>query len=61
MRKARDCCGAVKDNVELLSAHIAAKFRDDLLIGTQHSYKVTPACQTPQKSFLREQSDGVVS
>ena len=61
MRKARDCCVAVKDNVELLSAHIAAKFRDDLLIGTEHSYKVTPACQTPQKSFLREQSDGVVS
>ena len=50
---------AIKDNIKLLSAHISAKFRDDLLIGTEHSYKVSPECKTPQESFLRANSQAI--
>ena len=48
------CFSIVKSNLKLLAAHVAAKFRDDLLIGTEHSYKVTPQCDTPQKVFLEQ-------
>lgn len=51
------CISIIHNNIKLLGAHVAAKFRDDLLIGTEHSYKVTPQCDTPQKVFLRENSN----
>ena len=47
-------CKALKSVFSLLSSHIAAKMRDDLLIGTEHSYKVTPQCTTPQQQFIIE-------
>lgn len=46
----------VKNNCNLLCSHVSAKFRDDLLIGTEHSYKVIPKCNTPQQQFLRTES-----
>ena len=30
--------------------------RDDLLIGTEHSYKILPECSTPQNNFLSRKS-----
>ena len=45
----KTCSSTIKDNIVLLSAHISAKFRDDLLIGTEHSYKVSPECKTPNE------------
>ena len=47
-----NCIKAFWNNLTFLSAHIAAKMRDDLLIGTEHSYKVTPQCVTPQQQFI---------
>lgn len=44
------------NNLNLLCSHVSAKFRDDLLIGTEHSYKVIPKCNTPQQQFLRDSS-----
>ncbi len=61
MIRIKTCVYVIIDNLNLLIAHIAAKFRDDLLIGTEHSYKVTPACDTPQEAFLREQGNSVTS
>ena len=55
----KSCTSIIKDNVVLLSAHISAKFRDDLLIGTEHSYKVSPECKTPNESFLRANSQSI--
>ena len=46
----------IKNNCNLLCSHVSAKFRDDLLIGTEHSYKVIPKCDTPQQQFLRRES-----
>ena len=48
------CLKACCDNLSFLSAHVAAKMRDDLLTGTEHSYKVTPQCDTPQQQFIIE-------
>ena len=48
------CFKACYDNLSFLSAHVAAKMRDDLLTGTEHSYKVTPQCVTPQQQFIME-------
>ena len=48
------CLKACYDNLSFLSAHVAAKMRDDLLTGTEHSYKVTPQCLTPQQQFIIE-------
>ncbi len=47
-------CKIVFNDCNLLCNHIAAKLRDDLLIGTEHSYKVIPICNTPQQEFIRE-------
>ena len=55
----KSCKSIIKDNIVLLSAHISAKFRDDLLIGTEHSYKVSPECKTPNESFLRANSQSI--
>ena len=52
--KIKSCCNVFSNNCELLCSHIAAKLRDDLLIGTEHSYKVIPKCNTPQQVFIRE-------
>ena len=52
--KIKNCCSVFSNNCELLCSHIAAKLRDDLLIGTEHSYKVIPKCNTPQQVFIRE-------
>ena len=35
--------------------------RDDLLIGTEHSYKILPECSTPQNNFLSRKSITEVS
>ena len=48
------CLKTIWENISLLCAHVAAKMRDDLLTGTEHSYKVTPQCDTPQKQFIIE-------
>lgn len=48
------CLKTVYENFSLLCAHVAAKMRDDLLTGTEHSYKVTPQCDTPQQQFIIE-------
>ena len=53
------CFDALKNNINLLFAHISAKFRDDLLIGTEHSYKVSPECKTPNEAFLRANSHSI--
>tara|TARA_B100001093_G_scaffold267666_1_gene256008 strand:+ start:3834 stop:4979 length:1146 start_codon:yes stop_codon:yes gene_type:complete len=52
MQSVKNTCFAIKNNISLLTAHIAAKFRDDLLIGTEHSHKIIPECDTPQVAFL---------
>lgn len=49
-----NCCQIFFNDCNLLCSHIAAKLRDDLLIGTEHSYKVIPKCNTPQQEFIRE-------
>ena len=49
-------CEIIKKNISLLCAHVAAKFRDDLLIGTEHSYKILPECSTPQNHFIQRKS-----
>ncbi len=46
----------VYSNIKLLCAHVCAKMRDDLLIGTEHSYKILPECSTPQNNFLSRKS-----
>ena len=46
MQNVKNTCFAIKNNISLLMAHIAAKFRDDLLIGTEHSHKIIPECDT---------------
>ena len=48
------CFKTIYENFSLLCAHVAAKMRDDLLTGTEHSYKVTPQCDTPQQQFIIE-------
>ena len=48
------CFKTIHENISLLCAHVAAKMRDDLLTGTEHSYKVTPQCLTPQQQFIVE-------
>lgn len=48
------CFKTIYENFSLLCAHVAAKMRDDLLTGTEHSYKVTPQCNTPQQQFIVE-------
>ena len=52
MQNVKNTCFAIKNNISLLMAHIAAKFRDDLLIGIEHSHKIIPECDTPQITFL---------
>ena len=53
------CLKACYDNLSFLSAHVAAKMRDDLLTGTEHSYKVTPQCVTPQQQFIIESGEKI--
>ena len=50
------CCKIIYSNLILLCAHVGAKMRDDLLIGTEHSYKILPECSTPQNNFLSKKS-----
>ena len=47
----KDCCITVCDNLSFCSAQVKEKFKDDLLIGTEHSKKIIPTCQTPQNSM----------
>ncbi len=46
-----NCCIAISDNLSFCSAQVKEKFKDDLLIGTEHSKKIIPTCQTPQSSI----------
>jgi len=34
-------------------AHVKAKFKDDLLIGTEHKCKIMPGCSTPNQSNIK--------
>ena len=45
------CCITICDNLSFCSAQVKEKFKDDLLIGTEHSKKILPTCQTPQCSI----------
>ena len=47
----RECCTSICDNLSFCSAQVKAKYKDDLLIGTEHSKKILPTCQTPQNSI----------
>ena len=46
-----ECCLSICDNLSFCSAQVKAKYKDDLLIGTEHSKKILPTCQTPQNSI----------
>jgi hypothetical protein len=52
-----DCCTIVCDNLSFCSAQVKEKFNDDLLIGTEHSKKIIPECQTPQNSIYQLTQD----
>lgn len=41
------CCTVISDNLTFCCAQVKEKFKDDLLIGTEHSKKITPSCITP--------------
>ena len=53
------CFKIIGDNLNFCCAQVKEKFHDDLLIGTEHSYKVSPECKTPQESFLRANSQSI--
>ena len=41
------CCKIIGDNLHFCCAQVKEKFKDDLLIGTEHSKKIIPECATP--------------
>ena len=41
------CCKIIGDNLNFCCAQVKEKFKDDLLIGTEHSKKIIPECATP--------------
>lgn len=43
------CFSIIFSNVKFVCAHIRVKFRDDLLIGREHSVKIMPECGSPMK------------
>ena len=55
-----ECCLSICDNLSFCSAQVKAKFKDDLLIGTEHSKKILPTCQTPQNSMEQLSQDDKV-
>ena len=55
-----ECCFSICDNLSFCTAQVKAKFKDDLLIGTEHSKKILPACQTPQNSIEHLSQDDKV-
>ena len=54
------CCSVICDNLKFCSAQVKAKFNDDLLIGTEHSRKIIPACDTPINTFEEMSQDDKV-
>ena len=55
-----ECCLSICDNLSFCSAQVKAKYKDDLLIGTEHSKKILPTCQTPQNSMEQLSQDDKV-
>lgn len=51
-KKDKSCCSCTYlcNTLFFCSAQIKAKFKDDLLIGTEHSEKILPECYTPQNN-----------
>ena len=54
------CCKVIKDNLNFCCAQVKEKFHDDLLIGTEHSKKIIPACVTPINTIEEMSQDDKV-
>ena len=55
--KNKHCCEAITNNCYFLCAQVKAKFRDDLLIGQEHSKKILPDCNSPSQNLLAQKDE----
>ena len=55
--KNKHCCEAIRNNCYFLCAQVKAKFRDDLLIGQEHSKRILPDCNSPSQNLLVQKDD----
>lgn len=51
------CSSIIFENCGFCCAQIKEKFKDDLLIGTEHENKIIPACDTPNQNIFEILSD----
>jgi len=51
------CSSIIFDNCRFCCAQIKEKFKDDLLIGTEHENKIIPACDTPSQNIFEILTD----
>ena len=59
-KKKKSCCSILGNTLWFCSAQVKAKFKDDLLAGTEHSEKIVPECYTPHNNMEElSQSDKV--
>ena len=50
-KKKKTCCSILCNTLWFCSAQVKAKFKDDLLIGTEHTEKIVPECYTPHNAM----------
>ena len=53
----KQCCSNLYDNLYFLCAQIKAKFKDDLLIGQEHSKRILPDCNSPSQNLLAQKNN----